>query len=142
MIKTKDEKCISCIEYKRCKDSYSSWVFFIIGLVATIAIRAVTLLIHLNPIYGKIAWYIGIGGFLAFFIYKFRINQIRSKLINQKNLVDKINHQKELTKDDYNLLGAILCALSSNKERINYLFIFVLSAVALLLAVYMDFLNK
>lgn len=138
----KKEECISCVEYKRCKDSYSSWVFFIIGLIATIAIRAVTLLVYLNPIYGKIAWYVGIGGFLAFFVYKFRISQTMSRLISQKNLVDKVNHQKELTEEDYNLLGAILCALSSKKERINYLFIFVLSAIALLLAVYMDFLNK
>lgn len=142
LIKMKEEKCRSCIEYKRCKDSYSSWVFFIIGLIATVAIRAVNLLVYVNPIYGKVAWYIGIGGFLAFFVYKFKVNQTRSKLISQKNLMDKINHQKELTEEDYNLLGGILCALSSKKERINYLFIFVLSAVALILAVYMDFLNK
>ena len=82
------------------------------------------------------------GGFLAFFIYKFRVNQTRSKLISQKNLVDKVNHQEQLSKEDYNLLGMILCALSSKKERINYLFIFGLSAIALLLAIYMDFLSK
>jgi len=55
--------------------------------------------------------------------------------------VDKITRRKELTEEDYNLMGAILCALSSKKERINYFFIFGLSAVALLLAIYMDFLK-
>ena len=137
----KNKKCLSCIEYKRCKDSHASWLFFIVGLVATIAIRAVTVLMHMNPVYGKIAWYVGVGGFFLFFIYKFRVSQTRSRAINQRNLVDKINHKKELVEEDYNLIGAILCSLSSKKERINYIFIFGLSAIALLLAVYMDFIR-
>lgn len=136
-----DKKCVSCIEYKRCKDSYTSWIFFIIGIIATIAIRVVTVLVHLNPIYGKIAWYIGVGGFLLFFIYKYRVNQIRSRLILQKKLTEKINQNKPLDSEDYNLLGAILCALTSKKESINYIFIFGLSALALILAIYMDFIK-
>lgn len=69
----KNTKCLNCVEYKRCRDSYVSWIFFAIGLVATIAMRVVTVLIHMSPLYGKIAWYIGVGGFFVFFIYKFRI---------------------------------------------------------------------
>lgn len=137
----KNKKCLTCIEYKRCKDSHTSWLFFIIGLVATIAIRAVTVLMHTRPVYGKIAWYVGVGGFFLFFIYKFRVSQTRSRAINQGNLVDKISHRKELVEEDYNLIGAILCSLSSKKERINYIFIFGLSAIALLLAIYMDFIR-
>jgi hypothetical protein len=95
----------------------------------------------MDPLYAKIAWYIGVGGFFIFFIYKFRVGQIRARLINHQNLVDKINSKRELKDSDYNLIGAILCALSSKKERINYLFIFGLSAVALILAIYMDFLR-
>lgn len=134
-----EDRCIDCSEYKRCKDSFTSWIFFIIGLIATVAIRVVTVLIHMNPIYAKIAWYIGVSGFFIFFVYKFRVSQARSKLITQQHLVDKINRQERLTKEDYNLMGTILCALSSKKERINYFFIFGLSAIALLLALYMDF---
>ena len=137
----KNTKCISCAEYQRCKDSYNSWLFFIIGLVATIAIRAVTVLANLNPIYGKAAWYIGVSGFLVFFIYKFRVNQTRSDLIRRLNLTDKILKKSTLTQDDYGLIGTILCSLSSKKERINYFFIFGLSAVALILAAYFDFIK-
>ncbi len=115
-----------------------SWIFFVIGLIATIAIRVVTVLIHINPLYGKIAWYIGVSGFLLFFIYKFNVNQARSKLIERKNLVQKIISQKDLAQDDYNLIGAILCGISSKKERINYFFIFVLSAIVLVVAIYID----
>lgn len=135
------KKCVDCVEDKNCRDSFSSWIFFIIGLIATIAIRVVTLLIHVNPIYAKIAWYIGVGGFFIFFIYKFRVNLNRTRIINKQNIVDKIDNMKQLTKDDYGFIRAILCALSSRKETINYLFIFGLSAVALLLAIYMDFLR-
>lgn len=138
----RDEKCITCVEYKRCRDSHVSWLFFIIGLIATVALRVVTVLIRMNPIYGNVAWYVGVAGFFVFFVYKFKVSQARSKLISQKNLVDKIAHQKQLTEEDYSLIGAILCSLSSRKERINYFFIFGLSAVALLLAVYMDFLKR
>ena len=133
------KECINCSEYKNCKDSFASWFYFIIGLIATVALRVVTVLMDMNPIYAQIAWYIGVGGFFVFFIYKFKVNQTRSKLISQKDLVDKIVHQKQLTEEDYNLISAILCSLSSKKERINYFFIFCLSAVALLLAIYMDF---
>lgn len=136
-----EKKCIDCSEYKNCKDSFSSWIFFIIGIIATIAIRVVTVLIHMNPIYAKIAWYVGVSGFFLFFVYKFRISQARSRLIIEQHLVDKINRQEKLTNDNYNLIGTILCALSSKKERINYIFIFALSAIALLLAIYMDFLK-
>ena len=136
-----DKKCIDCSEYRNCKDSFVSWIFFIIGLIATVAIRVVTVLIGLNPVYGKIAWYIGVAGFFVFFVYKFRVNQTRSKLISQQDLVDKINQKKQLTNEDYSLISSILCGLSSKKERINYFFIFVLSAVALILAVYIDLLR-
>lgn len=112
-----------------------------IGLIATVAIRVVTVLIHMNPIYAKIAWYIGVGGFFLFFVYKYKVSQSRSKLIVEQNLVSKINNKQKLTENDYNLVGTILCALSSKKERINYFFIFGLSAIALLIAIYMDFLK-
>ncbi|NQT22040.1 MAG: hypothetical protein HQ579_01230 [Candidatus Omnitrophica bacterium] len=135
------KKCIGCREYKRCRDSFASWIFFIVGLAATVAIRVVTVLIHVDPIYAKIAWYAGVGGFFIFFVYKFRVNQARAKLIDQQGLADKINDKEQLTEDDYSLIGVILCALSSRKERVNYFFIFFLSALALLLAIYMDFLK-
>ncbi len=135
------KRCITCSEYKNCRDSFASWVFFIIGLIATVAIRVVTVLIHLDPIYAKVAWYVGVAGFFVFFIYKFKVSQARTRSISQRNLVDKINREEQLSQEDFGLIGVILCGLSSRKERINYIFIFALSAVALILAIYMDFLK-
>ena len=141
MRKNTENKCTNCVERKRCRDSCTSWIFFIIGLIATIAIRVVTVLISVDPIYAKIAWYVGVAGFFLFFAYKYRVSQARSRLIARRKLVEKISQRERLTDEDYGLIGAIFCALSSRKERINYIFIFGLSAVALILAVYLDFIR-
>ena len=137
----KNKECTNCAEYKRCKDNHTSWIFFIIGIVATISLRIVTVLIYINPLYGKISWYVGVGGFFIFFVYKFKVTQTRAKLINQQNIVNKIRQEEQLTKEDYSLIGNILCSISSNKDRINYFFIFVLSALALIIALYFDFVK-
>jgi len=133
--------CKTCGEYNNCRDSFVSWIFFIIGIIATIAVRVVTVLIDVNPLYGKIAWYIGIVGFLAFFVYKFRVSHSHASSIRKQSLLEKVRHNEELTKADYTLMEGILCGLSSRKERINYFFIFGLSLVALTLAIYVDFLR-
>jgi hypothetical protein len=132
------KECKNCPEYSRCRDSRVSWFFFVIGLLATLAIRVVTVLMHMNEIYGKVAWYVGVVGFLLFFLYKFNINRQRAGIISEKKLLQKVKNQQQLAGEDYNLIGAILCDLSSNKERINYFFIFGLSAVVLVVAIYFD----
>ncbi len=136
-----NKKCLNCSEYKNCRDSFASWIFFIIGMIATIALRVVTVLMHLEPIYGQIAWYIGVFGFFVFFVYKFRIDRARYKLIVKRGLMAKISQGDKIEEDDRRLIGSILCSLSSNKDRINYFLIFVSSAVALIVALYFDLLK-
>ena len=133
-----DKRCLTCSEYRNCRDSFASWVFFIIGLVSTVAMRVVTVLMHLDPLYGKLAWYTGLVGFFLFFVYKFRVSQARSRLITERNLIQKIENAEALTDQDYGTISALLCGINSRKERINYFFIFGLSAVTLILALYMD----
>lgn len=134
-----NNKCKNCIEQRNCNNSFASWIFFIIGLVAAVAIRAVTLLEHVDTIYSKIAWYVGVSGFFIFFIYKYSINVNRSRFIREKQLLAKIESNNTLSTEDAAHIRAILCALSSKKETVNYLIIFALSAVAIMLALYMDF---
>lgn len=134
-------KCINCIEHKRCKESAGSLVFFIIGLIAIIAIRAVTILEHVKPIYGKIAWYIGILGFFIYFAYKYKIEYSRSRLIKNGKLVDKILEGYVIENKDRQMIGSVLCALSSSRDKINYFIIFSSSAVVLIIAFYLDFLR-
>lgn len=130
--------CINCPEHKRCREGRLSWVFFIIGMIATIALRVVTVLAHVKPIYGQVAWYIGVAGFFVFFIYKFKVERARYRLIVKKKLMDKISQGDNIIRDDRQLLESILCSLSSNKDRINYIVIFTSSALALIVALYFD----
>ena len=136
-----NNKCVNCVEYKRCKDSAASLVFFIIGLIAIVAVRAVTILEHVKPIYGKMAWYVGILGFFVYFAYKYKIEYNRSRLIKTSKLVDKILHGGSIEKEDRQTIGSVLCALSSSKDRINYFIIFSSSAVVLVIAFYLDFIK-
>ncbi len=140
-MKIDKEKCETCVERYRCRDSSLSWVFFIIGLIATIAMRVVTVLMHIKPVYGQIAWYVGVGGFFLFFLYKFKIDQERAKIIEEQDILGKIDGHKQLEANDYALIRGLLCSLISKKERINYFFIFGLSAVAWIVALYVDFLR-
>jgi len=137
----RNQKCVNCSEYKKCKESSISWVFFIIGLIATIAIRAVTVLVHINPVYGQIAWYMGVSGFFIFFVYKFKVEHARSQLIKKSQLVHKISQGNDIEKGDRELISSLLCALSSNKDKINYVVIFASSAIAIAVAIYLDFLK-
>lgn len=133
------EKCYDCGEKNRCRDSFVSWLFFLVGVVATIAVRAVTLLDLHNPIYGKIAWYIGVSGFFLFFIYKFKIESSRSRVMRRSGIYRKIHNHEKLDPDDYRLVGSILCSLRSKKDLINYILIFSTSIFALVAALYFDF---
>jgi len=137
----KRKKCPDCVEYKNCSDSFIAWIFFVVGVVAALAIRLVVVLMHVNPVYARAAWYVGVGGFFAFFMYKFKVTASRSRAITRQDLVDKIHQKRRLTQEDHDLISAILCSLSSKKEKVNYLVIFGLSAIAILFAVYMDFVR-
>ena len=117
-------------------------IFFVIGIIATIAVRAVTILSNANPVYVQFAWYIGVTGFLVFFIYKFKIDRGRYRLISESRIIEKITQDQTLSSEDRSTIGSIICALISNKDRINYFLIFITSFIALIIAVYFDFIRR
>jgi hypothetical protein len=136
------KKCNNCSAKKHCQDSFVSWIFFLVGILATVAIRLVTVLPANHPVYGKIAWYIGVVGFFIFFVYKFKVDSARGNLIRQAKLIEKLGDKAELKDEDYQLVSSILCSLSSNKDLINYFVIFATSIVAFVIALYIDIFGK
>lgn len=140
----KDNKfiCTDCFKLKKCKESFASWVLFFIAIIAVIAVRVVNLFMDTSPLLAKAFWYTGIVGFLIFFIYKFRYDTIVRREIERSSLRDKLMYKKGLSAHDYEILGTIICKLSSKKDGINYFFIFFFSALALALAVYFDFFKN
>jgi len=138
----KEFVCYDCFRLKSCKEPMVSWVLFFIALIAVISLRAVNLALDINPIFAKALWYTGIVGFFIFFVYKFRYDQILHRELDKTGLKDKLLYKKELSEHDREILGTIICKLSSKKDKINYFFIFVSSALALMLAIYMDFIKR
>ena len=135
----KEFVCYDCFKLKKCRESLASWIFFFVALVAVISLRAVNLFIDYSPILSKVVWYIGVFGFFIFFIYKFRYDEILHKEISRTELRDKLLYGRELSEHDREVLGTIICKLSSKKDKINYFIIFLSSGLALILAIYMDF---
>ncbi|MBN3040077.1 MAG: hypothetical protein JW867_03040 [Candidatus Omnitrophica bacterium] len=137
----KNQKCKDCAGRQACQNEIKSWVFVVIGLMATVSIRVVTVLMSFSEFYGKVAWYIGVLGFILFFWYKYKVFKQRADYIEKNNLIRKISGGESLTAEEKTGITNILCTIRSNKERINFYFIFVASFIALLLAVYIDFIK-
>jgi hypothetical protein len=112
-----------------------------VGLIATIAIRAVNLVIDISSFWAKALWYIGITGFLLYFLYKFRQDRRLIRKIEELKISAKLTKSDKLNDTDYQFLRALMCKLRSRKDAINYFFIFFTSALALLLGIYNDLLK-
>jgi len=135
----KSPVCTTCPVSRECKDTAVSWVFLFIGLIATIAVRLVTLLLHLGEFWVKLTWYVGVGGFFIYFLYKYEQDRRLRRELEAIRIAEKINHRKGFTEEDYEFLSGIICRLKSRKDALNYFFIFLSSGIVLALAIYQDF---
>ena len=134
--------CTDCFKLKKCRERAASWVFFFLALLATVSIRAVNVVFDFHPILAKVLWYIGVGGFFVFFVYKFKFDKLLHRELERTGVSEKLLLKQKLSDDDYEVLGTIICKLRSRKDSINYFFIFFFSGVALVLALYFDFINR
>lgn len=111
------------------------YLFLVIGLISAIAFRILTLLNATHPALVRPVWYAGVIGYIIFFAYRFYISEKRKKTILDNNLIEKIAGEARLSENDRELLQYLMSSIVKSKENINYLFIFVLS----LLAIALDF---
>jgi hypothetical protein len=89
--------------------------------------------------WSNIAWYFGTIGFVIYFAHRFQIAEKRERVIKQYELERKVAGAQGLSIDDKAAMEYIFGTLRSSKERWNYIFIFVSSAVALVIGVILDF---
>lgn len=111
--------------------SYRVLVFWI-GILATIAYRAIIILGRYSTLLVDIAWYVGTIGFLWYFGHRFYVEEKRDLIIEKQQLIKKIDGKKPLTAEDQDALKYILKSLTSSKSRWNYIAIFIASGLALL----------
>ncbi len=136
------KQCLSCKAAASCQDSAVSWVFLFIGVIATISVRVVNLVLSFGLFWPKFFWYIGVTGFFLYFLYKFKQDKLLRRELEKYQIHRKISNSQDLDAGDREFLRTMLCRMRSNKDAINYFFIFSSSAIVMCLAVYQDFIKR
>lgn len=109
------------------------YLFLVIGLISAVAFRLLTILSSIKPDLVRPVWYAGVIGYILFFAYRYYISEKRKKTIQENDLLAKIRSKADLSVNDRELLEYVLSSLVKSKEGINYLFIFILSIIAIAL---------
>ena len=114
--------------------------YFWTGILATVAYRIIIILNFYSSFWVKVSWYIGTIGFIIYFIHRYKITHKRDKMIEDNNLVEKVEKIDALSEDDKARMRYIFKTLSSSKAKYNYYAIFVLSGLALIIGIIFDFI--
>lgn len=117
-------------------------LFFIAGIISTFAYRAIVIVNNYSKFWAQMFWYTGTVGFIIYFLHRYQISQNRGKLIKHYDLDNKINKLEGLSSEEKEAMSYIFTTLKSSKEKWNSIFIFVSSAIALALGIYLDFIAK
>ena len=104
--------------------------FFLLGLLSSVAFRAILFLQKYEPRYVRPVWYFGVIGYMVFFIYRYYISQRRKRTIARSDLIEKIRTGAPLTPEDRAANLYLLNSIHKSQEDWNYFAIFILSIVA------------
>lgn len=107
--------------------------FFILGLLSSVAFRAIVLLQKYDPTWVRPVWYFGVIGYMLFFMYRYYISQRRKQAIAHSEVIEKIRDGQTLTASERDAALYLLKSVRASQEDWNYLAIFVLSVVAITL---------
>lgn len=107
--------------------------FFLLGLLSSVAFRAIILLQKYEPTWVRPVWYFGVLGYMLFFMYRYYISQRRKHAIAHSNIIEKIRAGETLNNDEREAALYLLKSVRASQEDWNYLAIFVLSIAAIVL---------
>ncbi len=113
--------------------------FFWAGLIATISYRIIIILNFYDPLWVKIAWYIGTIGFIFYFWHRYNVAKKRSNLVKDYDLVKEIDSIKDINPQKKIALHYLIKTSLTSKSRWNSAMIFILSVLALLVGIFLDF---
>ncbi len=111
--------------------------FFISGIIATIAYRIIIVLTLYDSFFVKVSWYIGTIGFILYFGHRYDIARKRADLIKKYDLV-KIVDSSDIEHDEKQALHYLVQTTLTSKSRWNSAIIFILTSLALLVAIFID----
>ena len=111
---------------------YIIHAFFFIGLVSALAFRSIIVFQRLEPSWVRPVWYVGVLGYIGFFLYRYSISKKRKRAIKEYELIEKVRANACLTDEDREVVTYLLLSIERSREDINYLVIFILSLLAVL----------
>ena len=114
--------------------------FFWSGIIATLSYRAVIVLTYFDPLWVKVAWYIGTIGFIIYFGHRYSIQKKKAKLVEDLHLIKAIEDAKEINEEKTEALCYLVNTSLTSKSRWNSMFIFVTSILALIIGIILDLL--
>ena len=107
--------------------------FFFLGLLSSLAFRAIIIFQKLSPGWVRPVWYFGVIGYMLFFMYRYSISLRRKRTIAQSNIIEKLSEGRGLSPEDRDAALYLLKSIRKSPEDWNYLAIFVLSVAAIAL---------
>jgi len=112
--------------------------FFWAGIIATVSYRIIIILNSYDPLWVKIAWYIGTIGFILYFGHRFDVARKRANMVRDYKLIETVDKAKGIDSQDRMALRYLVKTSLTSKSRWNAAVIFILSVVALFIGIFMD----
>jgi len=117
-------------------------IAFFIGLISAVSFRAIILVQYFSPLLVRALWYVAVITNFLFFLFRYHISRKRKRAINAQNLIAKLQTQEPLTREDREGLTYLLTSIERSHENWNYLSIFILSALAIIIDVIMSLAGR
>ena len=114
--------------------------FFWAGIIATIAYRIIIVLNFYSPLWVKVSWYIGTVGFVLYFGHRYNIAKKRAKLVEDYGLIEAVQQADGINAQKKKALHYLVKTSLTSKSRWNSAVIFMLSLLALIVGIVLDFL--
>lgn len=118
---------------------YISFSFFLLGIVSAIAFRIIIVFQRIEPEWVRPVWYIGVLGYIGFFMYRYAIARKRKKVIRDFELIEKVRANACLSEEEREVVTYLLSSLKKSHEDTNYLIIFLLSIISILVDLALSF---
>lgn len=110
---------------------------FLLGSLCTISFRALIILQRIAPSWVRPVWYFGVIGYIIFFVYRYSIALKRRQVIRDYDLIPAINRATALSEEQKKALFYVLNSIARSKEMFNYLLLFIFSAVAIIIDLFL-----
>ncbi|MEF9476000.1 MAG: hypothetical protein L0958_04830, partial [Candidatus Mariimomonas ferrooxydans] len=78
-------------------------------------------------------------GYIGFFLYRYEITKRRKRVIKEYDLIGKVQANASLSEEEREAVTYLLSSVKKSMEDINYLVIFILSILAILVDIIFSF---